>query len=364
MKRTLISLGAVCLLAFASPPTAVAAKNVKAIWGPVSMPDGSSAFRIYRDLGVRVFQIGLRWDVAAASRPAQPTNPNDPAYTWPKDLDYAVREGRRYGIKVAIMAVASPPWANGGRPWQWAPNNSDYARFLTAASRRYRSVRHWMIWGESNRPDVFQPIPKYSPVGPRRYATLLNSAYRALKRRNRRNIVIGGMTFSFGPVRPRDFLRWMRLPNGKPPPLDWYGHNPFSPRFPNLRHHGYRGAPGARDMSDIDTFAGEVRRTYKARYSFRRRGPRLWLSEYTISSDRGSSEFNFYVSRREQARWVTAAYRIACRAPYIAGLGWIGLLDDPATAPRGVTSGLMTYEGHRKPAYFAYKRARCSRRDR
>lgn len=359
MRRTLICLGAVCLLAFTSPPTA-AAKGVKSIWGPVSMPDGSSAFPIYRDLGARVFQVGLHWSGTAASRPADPTNPNDPAYTWPRTVDQAIREGRRYGIKVAVLVLNSPPWANGGRPPQWAPNNSDYARFLTAASRRYRPVRHWMIWGESNRAKVFLPLPRFSPVGPRRYATLLNSAYHALKRRSRRNIVIGGMTFSFGPVRPRDFLRWMRLPNGKPPPLDWYGHNPFSPRFPDLRDHGYSGAPGVRDMGDIDTFAQEIRRTYRGKYrAFRRRAPRLWLSEYTISSDRASSDFDFFVSRRQQARWLTAAYRIACRQPYIAGMGWFGLLDAPATEPRGITSGLMTYEGQRKPAYHAYKRVRC-----
>ncbi len=359
MRKTSIILGVVCLLlACALPPTA-SARSVKAIWGPVEMPDGSPAFRIYRDLGARVFQVQLEWLDAAPSRPANPTNPDDPAYTWPKQVDAAVRAGRRYGIKVAIMVKGSPRWSNGGRGPQWAPNNSDYARFLTAASRRYPSVNLWMVWGETNRAAVFRPLPANSPVGPRRYATLLNAAYRALKRDSRRNIVIGGMTFSFGPVKPRDFVRWMRLANGKRPPLDWYGHNPFSPRFPDLRLRGYRGSPGARDMSDIDTFASEVRRAYRrTSRAFRHRGPRLWLSEYTISSDRANYAFDFFVSRTQQARFLSAAYRIARQEPYIAGLGWIGLLDDPVTVPRGLTDGLMTYEGQRKPAYFAYKRAR------
>jgi hypothetical protein len=216
-----------------------------------------------------------------------------------------------------------------------------------------------MVWGEANRAAVFQPLPKNSRVGPRRYATLLSAAYRALKRRSPSNIVIGGMTFSFGPVMPRDFLRWMRLPNGKPPPLDWYGHNPFSQRFPDIRQTGFGGYPDARDMSDIDTFAREVRRTYRRTSRARRRGgPRLWLSEYTVSSDRPNYQFDFFVSRAEQARFLSAAYRIARREPYIAGLGWVGLLDDPVTVPGGVTTGLMTYEGEHKPAYDAYRRAR------
>ena len=356
MKRALSIFCGACLLTclFAS---AASARSVKAIWGPNALPNGSSAFPVYKDLGVRVLQMPLHWDATAPSRPARPTDPNDPAYRWPKPLDTAVREARRYGIKVAIMVWQSPPWANGGRPPQWAPNNADYANFLTAASSRYRSVRHWMIWGEPNRYGVFEPMPPNSSRGPRRYATLLNSAYRALKRRSRRNIVIGGMTVSFAVVQPRDYVRWMRLPNGKPPPLDWYGHNPFTPRFPNLRHTGFRGHPGGRDISDIDTFAQEIRRSYRSRYrAFRRRGPRLWLSEFSISSDRPNRYFAFFVSRKAQARWLTAAYRIALQEPYIAGLGWAGLLDEPP--PRGGTLGLMTHTGRRKPAYYAYKRAR------
>ena len=323
------------------------------------MPDGSSAFPVYGDLGVRVFQAQLNWNDVALTRPARPADPTDPAYRWPTALDDAVRQGRRYRILVALMVKGSPPWANGGRSPEWVPRDSDYARFLVAASRRYPYVRHWMIWGEVNRPAVFRPLPRNSPVGPRRYAKLLQAAYRALKHRRARNVVIGGMTFSYGDVLPRDFLRWMRLPNGRPPALDWYGHNPFTKRFPRLGY--YRSYPGykGRDLSDIDTFSEEIHRTYRGSYMrFRRRGPRLWLSEFTVSSDRPNYAFDFFVSRREQARWLTAAYRIARRAPYVAGLGWIGLLDDPPTVPRAANMGLMTWDGRPKPAYHAYRRAR------
>jgi len=357
VKKSVLSLGAVSLLSCVLIPTA-SAGGLKAIWGPVRLPSGSSAFPVYRHLGVEVFQVPLRWVDVAPRRPADPTNPRDPAYRWPKDLDYAVRSGRRYGIKVALRVEASPGWSNGGRGTEWAPNDSDYARFLTAASRRYRSVHHWMIWGEANRAAVFQPMPKNSPVGPRRYATLLGHAYKALKRSSPKNIVIGGMTFSFGAVMPRDFLRWMRLPGGRPPPLDWYGHNPFTRRFPDLRHRGIVGYPAARDINDIDTFADEVARTYRPRYrAFRKRGPKLWLSEITVSSDRPNRDFDFYVSRSQQARWLGAAFRIARGNPAIAGLGWIGLLDDPVTQARGISYGLMTHEGKRKPAFYAYMRA-------
>ena len=339
------------------PPAA--ARTVKAIWGPVDMPDGASAFPVYERLGVDVYQASLEWRDIAPTRPARPEDPADPVYRWPREVDEALRGARRHGIEVALMAKNSPSWANGGRRGQWAPRDSDYARFLTAASRRYRSVRRWMVWGETNRAAVFEPLPKNSRRGPRRYATLLAAAYHALKRQNRRNIVIGGMTFSYGEVMARDFLRWMRLPNGKPPPLDWWGHNPFTRRFPRLGYYGSYPGYAGRDMSDIDMFAKEIRRTYRNTYrSLRRRPPSLWLSEFTVSSDRPNWAFDFAVSRREQARWLTVAYRIARRSPFVAGLGWFALLDEPPSVPRAAAWGLMTHDGRAKPAFHAYRRAR------
>lgn len=45
-RNTLVAAVALCLLACAFAPTA-SARVTKAIWGPVEMPDGSSAFRLY-----------------------------------------------------------------------------------------------------------------------------------------------------------------------------------------------------------------------------------------------------------------------------------------------------------------------------
>jgi hypothetical protein len=272
-----------------------------------------------------------------------------------------VNEAARYRIKLVFLVRASPPWANGGRPSQFVPNDRDYANFLTAVSKRFPTVHYWMIWGETNRGAVFQPLPKNRRTGPRRYAKLLNAAYKALKHRSRRNKVIGGNTFSFGDVSPRNYIRWMRLPNGRPPPLDYYGHNPFTRRFPNLKLHGYRGFPGSRDISDSDTFYKELRKVYKRKYRrfrykrFRRRGPRLWLSEFTVSSDHKNRAHDFFVSRNEQARWLTAAYKIS-RRRFVKSLGWFNLHDEPASQSNGLTTGLLTYDLFKKPAYFAYRR--------
>jgi hypothetical protein len=344
-----IAACAAASLLAAAPATASA--SIKAIWGPNKLPSGRSAFPMYERMGVEMLQVQVAWRDVARTRPADPRNPGDPAYRWPSDVDEAAWQAQRRGIRLMIMIIASPGWANGNQRWSIVPTNlRDYADFAVATARRYPLVRHWMIWGEPSQVYNFGPQERNRPTGPRAYARLLDRAYGALKAHNRRNTIIGGNTWTLGgDVRPADFVRWMRLPNGRPPRLDWFGHNPFTTRFPNLSKRPY--VRGLRDFSDIDTLNREVRRAYR---SIGRR-PRLWLSEFCVSSNRTNRLFDFFVNRRQQARWLTAAYRIANRTPYVAGLGWLTLYDE--ADPNGLTTGLLTKTGRRKPAYHAYRRA-------
>jgi hypothetical protein len=330
--------------------TPAAGGVAKMIWGPVVLPNGQSAFPIYHELGVNVFQIDLSWAQAAPTRPIDARDPTEPAYRWPAELDQALQQAAFYGIRVCLLVQGTPSWANGGRSSKWAPNDpADYGQFLIAAARRYPSVRDWMIWGEPNRNGNFEPMPADSPVGPRRYALLLDAAYRALKQVSSADVVIGGNTWSFGTVEPASFLRWMRLPDGNPPPLDDYGHNPFSIRFPDLREPPYY--PGGRDIDDIDTLEAQLASTYH-------RQVKLWLSEFTVSSDHDNRAFAFHVTRKQQARWLTAAFALASSVDYVAGLGWYDLLDEPPSAPGQLTQGLMSWNLKPKPAFSAYEHAR------
>jgi len=352
MRRpTTVLVTALVALALACTASAEGAVR-KAIWGALTLNDGSPAFPVYKELGVDVFQIQLSWAQTATARPENPGDPADPAYRWPARVEEAVAQGAAHGIEVALMVRATPPWANGGREPAWAPDRpEDYAAFVAAAARRYPSVRRWMIWGEPTRQGMFEPMPQSSPVGPRRYALLLDAAYGALKGVNRGAIVIGGMSWTAGLVTPADFVRWMKLPNGRPPRLTLYGHNPFAVRFPKLSRPVY--LRGIRDMSDIDTLHADLRRAYKGR-----RTPKLWLSEFTVSSDHANRAYNFAVSRTEQARWLTAAYRIANSVSYVDALGWYDLQDEAPATATSLTTGLLTADGTRKPAFLAYQRVR------
>ncbi|MGI8802544.1 MAG: hypothetical protein ACR2KV_10275 [Solirubrobacteraceae bacterium] len=343
---------AAVVLGLCATPAPAGARALKAMWGP-AVERGVSQFPVYRDLGIQLYETKLDWDAVARTRPAHPRDPRDPRYAWPAELDAAVAQSAG-DIRVAVQLIGAPPWANGGRSANWAPRDpGDYADFAYAAARRYPTVRLWMIWGEPNRSGGLRPIVGAEPArplnpaqaaAPRRYARMLDAAYGALKHANRHNLVIGGMTFTTGAIDTRQWIENMRLPNGRPPRLDLYGHNPFALRDPDLANPP--SSRGAVDFSDLRRLAGWI-----DRYLGRGRPQiRLFLSEWTIPTA-VDNEFNFYVDPVVAARWITDGLRIARTWPRIYALGWIHLYDAlPVTA-----GGLLDGEGNPKPGYSAWK---------
>lgn len=345
--RTSVVVGAflLALLAFTSPASAFE----KGFTGPTRV-NGVSQFPIYRDLGVSLYQMQLPWDRVATSRPVNPTNPNDPAYRWPEDVDFAMREAQASGMGVLLLVKGSPSWANGGRPQNWAPTNpKDYADFMTAASRRYPAVRHWMIWGEPTRSANFLP----QRGAPRRYARILDAAYGAVKAQDRSDLVIGGNSYFKGGSKqsvPFAWVRYLRLPNGRPPRMDLYGHNPFGSRRPSLRRGPF--GKGYADFADMGRFRVAMNRNLGRP---RGRRLRLFLSEWTLPTAKGDSEFNYFVRPQTQPAWIRDGFRVA-HGVGAYGLSWVHLYDNP-TDPK-IFSGLIDASGGRKPGYAAFKRAR------
>lgn len=324
------------------------------MWGP-AVQHGISVFPTFRELGVQIYQDDLHWDEIAPRRPRHPRDPSDPAYVWPAEVTAAVSQAKAYGMRVALQIIGSPPWANGGRVPQWVPRRvQDYANFAVAAARRYPSVHLWMIWGEPSRSHNFQPLSPARPyarltarqkVAPHLYARLLDAAYGALKSVSRSNTVVGGMTDSAADISTPQWIENMRLPNGRPPRLDLYGHNPFSLRTPLLSNPP---SPAQQiDFSDLGRLNKLVDRNLVTRGH---RRPGLFLSEWTIPTavDR---EFNFYVDKRVQAAWITDGLRVAGQLPNVYAVGWIHLYDEPPES----AGGLITSEGVKKPGYFAWR---------
>jgi hypothetical protein len=345
---------ALALLLGGGAPSARAAA-LKAIWGP-STHNGVSLFPLYHQLGDRIYEDDLHWDLIARTRPANPRDPNDPAYTWPAEVASAVAGAKRYKMSVALQIIGSPRWANGGKPPKWAPHRpGDYADFAIAAARRYRSVHLWMVWGEPSRSHNFRPLTPAHGVGPLNakqqiaphlYSRILDAAYGALKRVSSANLVIGGMTDTVASISPSAWIENMRLPDGRPPRLDMYGHNPFTLRDPNLANPQLSG--GQLDFSDLGRLQELVNRNLGGPAN---PAPRLFLSEWTIPTGI-DTEFNFHVDRALQAKWIADGLRIANQLPGVYALGWIHLYDEPPTS----AGGLIEAGGTKKPGFFAWQR--------
>ena len=351
MRRLL--RGVAALLAAVLLPAVLAAPagavGQKAIWGPLTLSDGKSAFPTYKDLGVDVFQYQLAWASAAATRPANPTDPKDPAYTWSGSVKTALTEAPANGMSVALLVRQTPGWANGNAGQNRGPSSAqDYADFLTAARRKFPAVDRWMIWGETNRTAVWDS-------GPVAYANLVDAAYGALKATDAAdpgvNTVVGGMTFTFGTTSAANWIAQMVRSNGARPRLDEYGHNPFARRCPDLAQGPDYLADGARDISDADTLREDVKSAFGSYKP-------LWLSEFAVPSDRPNRAFSWFVSREEQADWLSRAFRIAGHVPGVSGFGWFNLQDEAAT--NGLTFGLLDTTLAHKPAYAVYKAATMS----
>ena len=208
-----------------------------------------------------------------------------------------------------------------------------------------------MIWGEPTRAANFQPLTPARPgarlnasqrTGPHVYAQMLDAAYGALKQLDPTNVVIGGCTFTTGDIDTEQWIENLRLPNGRPPRMDLYAHNPFGPVKPDFS--GPASPPGSVRFTDLPRLARWLDR-------YLHRGLRIFISEWTIPTapDR---EFLYWVDPPVAAQWITAGLRITRAWRRMYGLGWVNFYDNPPLS----YGGLIKANGHRKPLFYAFER--------
>jgi hypothetical protein len=254
-------------------------------------------------LGVDVVRINVRWREVAARRPAKPSQHTDPAYRWDAP-DVLLHGLRRHGIAPVVTLVGTPRWANGNRAASWAPKApSSFANFAFAAAQRYPWVRRWVIWNEPNK------YWQLRPTNSRTYVRmLLNPAYDALKRANRRNQVGGGVTAprgGTGSVTPVNWLRGMRLNRAR---FDAYAHHPYPTTRGETPMAGSCRRCTSLTMANLERLLTEVRRAWGTR-------KRIWLTEYGYQTNPPDRALG--VSPARQARYLGEAAMRAYRAPRV-----------------------------------------------
>ncbi len=124
------------------------------------------------DVGIGAARAYVGWADIAASRPAKPRDPADPAYDWSQtDADMA-RYGAA-GLAVWIAFWQTPAWASGSSDTAvWPADPADLEDFAFAVAKRYPQVTVFMDWNEPNLKLYAKPntIAAYEPMARAVYA--------------------------------------------------------------------------------------------------------------------------------------------------------------------------------------------------
>ncbi|MGH7129377.1 MAG: hypothetical protein ACREIV_12465, partial [Planctomycetaceae bacterium] len=227
----------------------------------LSIGTRDAAFQAYRDLGVRMIRVLLRWDRVAETQPADPMNPESyPLEKW-APYDAAVRTAAAdpaHRNEILLNIYGAPTWANGGRSYQFAPGGTHLRSFAQAAAARYAGnfpdpdnpgqplprVKFWAAWNEPNlhtflRPQWKRVAGRWVSTSPRLYARICNQTVDGVHAGQAAlpgEVVACGITSPRGNGKPLSsspshtplaFLRGMKKFRAH---FDVYGHNPYSPK--------------------------------------------------------------------------------------------------------------------------------------
>jgi hypothetical protein len=289
-------------------------------------------------LGVDVVRVSIHWNDVAPTKPARALAANDPAYKW--DAYDAVLKGlSARGIAPVVTLLGTPGWANGGAKPNVIPSNAtSFADFAHAAAKRYPFVRDWTVWNEPNqRLGLSNPSPKL-------YVTrLLNPAYAAIHRANKRAIVAGGVTAprgNTGGVGPLAWIRGMKAAHAR---IDAYAHHPYPAR--PTAETPFTGACASCDtisMANLPRLLTEVRRDFGNKP--------VWLTEYAYQTNPPDNWLG--VSPALQASYIGQAALRVYEQPAVTMLIHFLVRDEPNIAR--FQSGLFTLTGVAKPAASAF----------
>jgi hypothetical protein len=335
--------------------------------------------------------LPVSWPAIAPHRPAQGTNPSDPAnpaYNW-GSLDDTVRAVTARGLTVAftVAGVGGPAWADGpGRPRSappgtWRPNARAFGEFATAVARRYSGhfnpgtgtlphVRYYQGWSEPNLYNHLTPqwvrrhghwIPESAII----YRGLLNAFYAGIKAVNRANVVITGGTAPFGDLPPGS--------RRVPPALFWrtllclknrrlaLAPCPHPAHFDALAHHPYEiggpfqpaGNPDDVSLPDMWKIRQALEVAQRTGRALPRGHKRLWITEFSWDSKPPDPHG---VPMKRWTRWLQEAFFEAWRQG-VSAFVWYLIADQPPIPDYASTyqSGLYYANGHPKPGVRAFR---------
>ena len=325
-------LSAVPALAWAGTAQAAEkALSVDLAWG-IPQSDFAPTGQAISDLQASWVRIEFRWNEAEPSKGSY-----DPKVM--ARYDQAIATARAAGAKVLVFVNGAPRWASGSSTMMTKPlNPADYANFMRYVASRYAGqVSAWEVWNEENTSRFWSTGPS-----PASYVPLLQAAYPAVKQADPSALVV------FGGVSQNDyaFIEGAYAAGAKGY-FDVMAVHPYPGADPPEHVWWWEGRIGPSAFTGFE----EVRKSMLARGDDKP----IWLTEFGWSTTTTAS---WGVTEAQQADYLTRAYRVLERYPYVEQAYWYNLRNN--FWRNDIDSwehqlGLMRTDFTHKPSYDAFK---------
>lgn len=304
--------------------------------------------------GASMARIDVFWKDVAPTRPADATDPADPAYRFDR-LDAIVTGLKGHGIEPILAVFNAPEWASGtttvtpAMPYNSVPPDPEaFGQFMQAVSARYSGtfraggetlprVRVWELWNEPNQGIFLQPSGG-TAAWLDTYAGMVKHGYAAVKRGGGKDtVVLVGATGPRGKTGPKAVgaRDWLDGIVERDLPLDAYSQHIYPAAAP-------------RDVTKaVPSWATlpELMRTLHAW----RPGTDVYITEagYTTAT---TPYRKVAVTEDEQARYLRDMFSLELtHDPHVKAIVWFNLQDNP-----NWPAGLLRVDGSEKPSYAVF----------
>ncbi len=312
------------------------------------VPDRVARIDAAAQQNATIMRLLVQWNLAAPERPANASDPFDPAYKL-DDIDEAVRNAQSADMEVMLTITGTPSWANGGKTPNRMPQRlADLTAFARALSARYSGrypgypfVRFWSVWNEPNLTQFLAPQfnSKGKSVAPANYAKLYAAAYSGLKAGNPLAQVAIGETSARGSDKangirpthsPGTFAELVAKANPRLKFQAWAQHpyptNPGSPptqllKWPNV------------SLKSLPRFDASLKTWFK------RKSVPIWITEYGYQTRPPDT---LGVPWSTQSKYISQAIGLAKGYPFVGMFIWFVYQDDPG---QPWESGVYTQAG-------------------
>jgi hypothetical protein len=316
------------------------------------------------------------------------SDPNAPGYNW-GPVDSSISTVVSAGLKPMLTVTGpGPVWASSSprkHSIYYKPKAKEFARFATAAAKRYGSVvDRYLVYNEPNQKGWLQPQWSChkrhrhrvcSPVSPNVYRGLVRAAVPAIHKADRHSEAVIGELAPVGnraisnntPMAPLPFLRQMgcvnsryhRIRSGackhfKAASGDSFGYHP----------HPKKLAPDKPNRDRDDAQFGDLKRLFRTLDKLSRhkrikpsKGHRFKIRLTEFGYETNPPDRSNGISRSLQNRYLQQASFIAWRTRRIESLNFYGWDDEPirnlgkgANRYGNYQTGLNTVDGKPKAA--------------